>query len=243
MRTSEAINEIAGALAKAQGAFENPAKDREVTVRPKDQSKQPYKFKYATFTAVVDAVRKPLSDNGLSFVQITSGDEHGHLITTRLMHSSGQWMEFDTPVFVDQSGAQAFGSGVTYAKRYALSTMLGITADEDDDANTAEGNEVDMRSRGTAARPQGAVQRPPAAAQNGPRAANNGAYDEAAETYTTQAIEAIGKIKYVEALEAWWRDNIKSVGKLEAKHPKLYERLLVAFDQRREQVPHVTAAA
>ena len=147
MRTSDSIADLAGALALAQGAFANPSKDRTVKVKSKKTGVE-YSFSYATFAAVLDSVRKPLADNGLSFVQVTSADEHGHLITTRLMHASGQWMEFDTPVFVsDEGGPQAFGSGVTYAKRYALTSLLGITADEDDDANAAAGNSYQMRAR------------------------------------------------------------------------------------------------
>ncbi len=242
MRTSDTISELASALAKAQGAFENPTKDREVTVKPKDQSKQPYKFKYATFTAVVDAVRKPLADNGLSFIQFIDSDSQGFLITTRLLHASGQWMEFDTPVFVDQSGAQAFGSGITYAKRYALSTMLGVTADEDDDANAAEGNQVDMRSRTpTAPRPTQARPINPPSPQNGKPPLSN-ANDEAAETFTAQSIEKIGKFRHQEERTAWWRDNKKVLDKLEARYPALFNRVLVAYDEM-DRLPHVTQAA
>ena len=239
MRASTTIAELAGAFAKAQGAFVNPAKDREVTVTTKTGSS--YTFKYATFAAIVDAVRKPLADNGMSFLQITSADEHGHLLTTRLLHASGEWLEFDTPVFVASEGAQAFGSGVTYAKRYALSTMLGITADEDDDANAADGNQADMRSRGPAQRPP-----PPArpalpgaaAAQNGIAAAAN---NEAAETFTAQAIERIGKFRHQEERVAWWHQNKKYIEKLEARYPALFERLLDAYDKG-ESLPHIMQA-
>lgn len=255
IRASETIADLAGALAKAQGAFENPSKDREVKVRGETKTGKEfeYTFRYATFTAIVDAVRKPLADAGLSFVQMIGSDEHGFLITTRLLHASGQWVEFDTPVFVAGGGPQAFGSGVTYAKRYALSTMLGVTADEDDDANAAEGNQVDMRSRTPNAPPRPTQARQPsppparpaatAPTTNGKQAIPASTNDEAAETFVSQSIEAIGKMKYVEALEAWWRDNFKPIGKLEGRYPQLYNRLLVAYDEMRDRLPHVTQAA
>lgn len=245
MNTSETISDLAAALAKAQGAFENPSKDREVKVYGETKNGKPfeYTFRYATFTAVVDAVRKPLAENGLSFVQITGADEHGFLITTRLMHASGQFMEFNTPVFVNGSGAQAFGSGVTYAKRYALSTMLGITADEDDDANTAEGNQVDMRSPTPSAPPS----RPAQARQSSPppskQAISPDAIMEAVETYTTQSIEAIGKMRHQEELTAWWRNNQKRLESMQVKYPKLYDRIVAPYEEQRLNLPHVTQAA
>lgn len=246
MRTSDTFTELAAALALAQGAFDNPTKDREVKVYGETKAGKPfeYTFKYATFTAVVDAVRKPLSENGLSFMQVIVADEHGFLITTRLLHASGQWVEFDTPVFINGAGAQAFGSGVTYAKRYALSTMLGITADEDDDANSADGNNVDMRSRaqGTPVnRPAQRPQQQAAPQQNGKIAASSN--DEAAETFTTQSIEAIGKMRHQEELSAWWRANGRHIEKLGAKYPALHDRLCAAADKMRMDLPHVTQAA
>lgn len=242
MNTSDTISDLAAALAKAQGAFENPAKDRTVKVKSKKTGVE-YSFSYATFSAVLDTVRKPMADNGLSFVQTTGTDEQGYLITTRLLHSSGQWMEFNTPVFVsDEGGPQAFGSGVTYAKRYALTSLLGVTADEDDDGNSAEGNQFDMRSRPpNAPRPQ-APQRP-AQPSSGQRAISASVNDEAAETFTSQSIEAIGKLRHQEELGAWWRTNQRHLERLQAKYPALYDRIAVAADRQRDNLPHVTQAA
>lgn len=140
----EGIDKIAAALAKAQGVMQNPPRNREVEVEGQSQSgnKFKYKFKYATFDAILDAARKPLSDNGLSYTQtLANGDGKYRLVTT-LMHESGQFLTSETPLLVQGNTSQAFGSALTYMKRYSLAAMLGIAADEDDDANAADGNSI-----------------------------------------------------------------------------------------------------
>jgi hypothetical protein len=91
-----------------------------------------FKSKYADLAAIFDAARKPLSANGLAIVQ-TIGDGVLH---TRLLHTSGQWIASEHPL--PMSGRpQEIGSALTYARRYSLSALIGIAADEDDDANAA----------------------------------------------------------------------------------------------------------
>lgn len=149
MRTSDNIADLAASLAKAQGAFAAIPRDREVTVALRTGGGS-YTFKYATFSAILDAVRPALAANGLAVAQAIGNDTAGALVTTRVMHASGQWIESDTPVFVNGAGSQAFGSGVTYAKRYGLAAMLNVAPDEDDDGNQADGNAATMRARGNA---------------------------------------------------------------------------------------------
>ncbi len=147
---SEQINELALALAKAQGAMQNPVKNKKVSVRTKTGGT--YEFEYADLAAILDAVKKPLSDNLLGYVQLlgqTTNAEGAtkYVLHTRLMHGSGQWIESITPLLVQEQGSQAFGSALTFMRRYALSAMLGIAADSDDDANTAEGNEAKVAEK------------------------------------------------------------------------------------------------
>lgn len=137
---SEAIGKLTEALAKAQAVMTSPSRNREVTVATKSGGS--YKFKYATLDHILESVRKPLTDNGLWFTQtLANGDGKYRLVTT-LMHTSGEWVESEQPLFLTDQSNQAFGSALTYAKRYALAGMLGIAADEDDDANHADGNTV-----------------------------------------------------------------------------------------------------
>ena len=117
------LNELAAALAKAQGAMNNASMNR---INPH------FKSKYADLAALWDAVRKPLSDNGLSVVQIIrDGSLH-----TMLLHTSGQRLCSDYPLPAT-ARPQEMGSALTYARRYSLSALVGIAADEDDDANAA----------------------------------------------------------------------------------------------------------
>lgn len=145
MLQSDQIDKLAAALAKAQGAIQNPTKNREVEVRTKTGGA--YKFSYATLDNIFDTIRAPLADNGLSFTQTlyTNGDSKLRLITL-LMHESGQWIRTETPVQVADPGMQALGSAQTYARRYAISSLLGIAADEDDDANAADGNHIEHKT-------------------------------------------------------------------------------------------------
>lgn len=137
----EPIDEIAAALAKAQATIRPPARNREVVVKTKTGGS--YTFRYTTLDAVVEAVRKPLTDNGLWFIQplVNNGDGKYALITM-LIHSSGQRLVSTTPLLVSEPGNQAFGSALTYMRRYALAAMLGIASEEDDDGNAAAGNEA-----------------------------------------------------------------------------------------------------
>lgn len=129
MQTSEQINEIATALAKAQG---------EITGALKDSANPFFKSKYADLASCWDACRAPLSANGLSIVQITGFTDSLMVLTTRLMHASGQWIESHIPVKPKDESPQAMGSALTYARRYALTAMVGV-AQVDDDGNAASG--------------------------------------------------------------------------------------------------------
>lgn len=149
MKTSETLGALAAALAVAQGAIEQPARNREVEVKMKSGGS--YKFKYATFDAILAATQKPLSSNGLAVLQMIGQGEHGLILTTRIVHKSGEFIEDTIPVLVGQDKSpQAIGSAISYTKRYCYCAALGITAEEDDDGNAAEGNQVEVRGKGAA---------------------------------------------------------------------------------------------
>ena len=137
------IDKIAAALAKAQSCLSNPERNREVTVISKKNPGVRYTFKYATLDRIIDHVRKPLTDNGLWFTQtLETADGGKYKLVTTLLHESGQFIRSETPLLVEESSNQAFGSALTYMRRYALTAMLGIAADEDDDTNRADGNTI-----------------------------------------------------------------------------------------------------
>lgn len=146
MNQSEQINSLVEALAKAQGQIQNPQKNKVVNVRTKAGGS--YEFSYADLTAIIDAIKKPLADNGLAYTQVlTQPDGARYKLVTKLMHSSGQWISSETPLFVEEQGSQAFGSALTFMKRYALAALLGVAADSDDDANAADGNNAKVQDR------------------------------------------------------------------------------------------------
>ena len=124
MSRSESIKELAAALSKAQGAFDHAKKD---------VKNEFFKSKYADLASVIDAAKKPLSDNGLSVCQICDTTETGDVILeTILMHTSGEFISGRYPIRPVKADPQAMGSAITYARRYAFSAITGIAADDDD---------------------------------------------------------------------------------------------------------------
>jgi len=131
MQKSENINELAAALSKLQGAL--------IPVK-KDSENPFYKHKYADLSSVWDACHKLLAENGLAVAQGSRTEEDEVILVTTLMHTSGQWIEGEYLLNPIKDDPQGLGSAMTYARRYTLSAMLGITAeDEDDDAEVASG--------------------------------------------------------------------------------------------------------
>lgn len=140
MKTSESINELAAALAKAQGAIQNAKKG----------SANPFfGSKYSDLADIINAIREPLAANGLSYTQrIVTNDNEECGVEMLLMHASGQWILYD-PFFlpVAKVDAQGFGSAATYARRYLLGAAIGVASDGDDDANAAAKNPGNMRQQ------------------------------------------------------------------------------------------------
>lgn len=127
MTHSEQINEIAAALAKAQGQIEGAKKDA---------ANPFFKSKYADLASVWDACRSALAVNGLAVIQSPSADGMRVSVDTLLTHGSGQWMAGTVSVTAKEDTPQAIGSAITYLRRYALQSFVGV-APEDDDGNAA----------------------------------------------------------------------------------------------------------
>jgi len=125
---SESIAALAAALSKAQAS---------ITGALKDSSNPFFKSKYADLASCWDACRKQLADNGLCVIQTTTHTDAGVMLVTTLAHSSGEWIRGTLPVLTKDSGPQAQGSGITYARRYALAAIVGL-AQIDDDAEAAQ---------------------------------------------------------------------------------------------------------
>ena len=143
---SASIEALAVALSKAQAAIENVEKDT-----------QGYGYKYATLASCLEAIKKPLADNGLSIIQPISQSKDGKsTLVTMLIHSSGQWIKSISNIEVAEiknkdgrattNELQQFGAATTYMRRYALSAMIGL-AQEDTDAQEARKTKVESENK------------------------------------------------------------------------------------------------
>ena len=137
-RSSESIGTIAAALAKAQAQLVNPEKSLVATIRTDAASGSERFFRYAPLSSGLDIVRKTLSQNEIATVQTTSIDEAAGIVrlSTVLAHASGEWIASDWPVcaITDTAAPHRMGAALTYARRYALFTLVGIAGEDDLDA-------------------------------------------------------------------------------------------------------------
>jgi hypothetical protein len=173
-RSSETIGAIAAALAKAQAELTNPEKALVATIRASHPRDQDQTFRYAALSSGLDIVRKALGGHEIATVQTTAIDNEAGLIrlTTTLAHSSGEWLSSEWPVcpIGDTATPRRMGSALTYARRYALFTLVGIAGEDDLDVpDLAEGarpnasDNADASGRNDVA----ARLRPPAAVEAG----------------------------------------------------------------------------
>jgi hypothetical protein len=137
-RSSETIGTIAAALAKAQAQLINPEKSLVGTIRSDQASGSERSFRYAPLSSGLDIVRKTLSQYEIATVQTTSIDETAGIVrlSTVLAHASGEWIASDWPVCAISETAtpHRMGAALTYARRYALFTLVGIAGEDDLDA-------------------------------------------------------------------------------------------------------------
>jgi hypothetical protein len=156
MNQSPTIGALATALAKANLHLSNPTFDKR---------NAHYNNGYASLAAVLNAIRKPLAEHGLSLVQTISTDANVVTITTSLIHASGEWLASDVSVSVQGSAtAQAVGGATTYMRRYSALAMCGIAGDDDD----AEEDRRDREERKPMAAPTKRPAFKPQAAKGAP---------------------------------------------------------------------------
>ena len=126
---SEQINELAKALSATQA---------EISGAHKDSTNPHFKSKYADLESVWDAARVPLTKNGLSVAQTVHKEGDQIVLRTTLMHVSGQYLSGDVPLILVKNDMQGLGAAITYARRFGLSAMVGVSP-TDDDGETAVG--------------------------------------------------------------------------------------------------------
>ena len=137
-RSSESIACLAAALAKAQAELTNPEKSLVATIRPNGPGEAERSFRYAPLSSGLDIVRKTLGQHEIATVQTTAIDQTAGIVnlTTVLAHASGEWIASDWPVCAISETAtpHRMGAALTYARRYALFTLVGIAGEDDIDA-------------------------------------------------------------------------------------------------------------
>src|SRR5271167_1291981 len=155
-RSSESIACLAAALAKAQAELTNPEKSLVATIRPNGPGEAERSFRYAPLSSGLDIVRKTLGNHEIATVQTTAIDQSAGIVnlTTLLAHASGEWIASDWPVCAISETAtpHRMGAALTYARRYALFTLVGIAGEDDLDApDLAEGEKADAAKKASAA--------------------------------------------------------------------------------------------
>src|SRR5215813_470039 len=161
-RSSESVAALACALAKAQAELVNPEKSLTATIATATPGERERTFCYAPLSSGLDIVRKTLGQHEIATMQTTNIDQASGLVnlTTVLAHASGEWIASDWPVcpIAEMLSPQRMGMALTYARRYALFTLVGIAGEDDLDAPdlTACGWEPAVRpNRGGTDRQQG----------------------------------------------------------------------------------------
>lgn len=137
-RSSESVAALAGALAKAQAKLVNPEKSLTGTIRLDRPGEMNRSFRYAPLSSGLEIIRKTLSEFEIATIQTTAIDPGTGIVnlTTTLAHASGEWIASDWPVcqLADMASPRRMGAALTYARRYALFTLVGIAGEDDLDA-------------------------------------------------------------------------------------------------------------
>lgn len=224
-------HELFGALAEAQGKIENPKRTKTAKVkgRTKDGSNYEYEYKYAPLDEIHDVIRAPLAEAGLAHLQFLTPRDGQWVMRTIVSHRSGQWIGCDYPIFQGrQDGAQGFASGVSYARRYGLMLPLGIAAEDEDDANIADGRSFEqdepVRQRGKGSTRTAAAPPPPDTPEHlqDRRDAPKPQEDSAEKTAARQRIPMlvsklngmIDKAPDATSLTAGWADSQAELGEI-----------------------------
>jgi ERF superfamily len=236
-RSSDSIGAIAAALAKAQAELTNPEKSLVGTISsPFPEGDRT--FRYAPLSSGLDIVRKSLGRHEIATVQTTAIDKDVGLIrlTTVLAHSSGEWLSSDWPVcpIADTAAPQRMGTALTYARRYALFTLVGIAGEDDLDApdlTTACPENAQATSPNSSNRARTNLQgpaSPPHAAGKLARPADSILSPEASAVLRKRLIKEIQDLDSVEAATNWARRALGAKNRLTATDAQAVENAFVA---------------
>jgi hypothetical protein len=258
-RSSETIGAIASALAKAQAELANPEKSLTATIRASNPRDPDQTFRYAALSSGLDIVRKALGGHEIATVQTTAIDKETGLIrlTTTLAHSSGEWLSSEWPVcpISETAAPRRMGAALTYARRYALFTLVGIAGEDDLDApDLAEGRKADAANNGGGGHKEAvAAQLPPAAVveERTPATSASGRREKVARPARTvlgpepsavlreQLLGEIGSLRSADEAADWVHKNLAAKNTLIAADADLVE---VGFREKLATIELASAA-
>lgn len=245
IQTSEQIDAISAALVKAQAEIENV----EATGKNPAFKRDGKESRYATLGGVLDEVRLKLAKHGVCILQMPiNGDGPNIGVSTRLLHSSGQWIESTLYVAPTKFDAQGAGSVITYLRRYALMAMTGI-APEDDDGNAASlGAPATgqpqragiVRADDVPPKPHDNGNRDGVIKQNGNGAGapptNLGPIQQRAETFRDEMKERFARCKVPADVDTLIKNNGKALDGVKAAAPDIYAEIMAASTNTKNEM-------
>src|SRR6266511_2549004 len=253
-RSSETVAALASALAKAQAELVNPEKSLTATIRTGRAGEGERSFRYAPLSSGLDIVRKTLGQHEIATVQTTAIDQMAGMVnlTTTLAHASGEWIASDWPVcpIAETANPQRMGAALTYARRYALFTLVGMAGEDDLDAPDLCGGSVSLlpSADDRSFRPTDDQSRtPPRTPGDGHARGGRSKLERAVTLDPDQSaalreklLTELGNITSADLAAAWAREALTAKNSLTATDAKLVED---AFERRLSALPSSDPAA
>jgi ERF superfamily len=252
-RSSETVAALASALAKAQAELINPEKSLTATIRTGRLGDGERSYRYAPLSSGLDIVRKTLGQHEIATLQTTAIDQTAGMVnlTTTLAHASGEWIASDWPVcpIAEIANPQRMGAALTYARRYALFTLVGIAGEDDLDApNLCDGppsllpSAVDRSFEPKENQSRLLPQKPGHGDRRGGKKGNIPLTldPEQSAALREKLLTELGNITSADLAAAWARQALTAKNSLTATDAKLVED---AFERRLSELPSSDAAA
>jgi ERF superfamily len=249
-RSSESVAALASALAKAQAELVNPEKSLTATIRTGRPGDGGRSFRYAPLSSGLDIVRKTLGQHEIATLQTTAIDQAAGMVhlTTTLAHASGEWIASDWPVcpIAETANPQRMGAALTYARRYALFTLVGIAGEDDLDApDLCDGPHLSVPSAVERSfEPRDGQSHMPPPGNGHTRGRRKGEISvtldpEQSAALREKLLSEVGNITSADLAAAWAREALTPKNSLTAADAKLVEE---AFERRLSELPSSDAA-